>query len=55
MIEKYGHFMDQECAPVLLDKCIVEYDISDQCEVDEGAIFKTIDGKHIGVVITGCS
>ena len=55
MIEEYGNFMDQENPPVPLEKCVAEYDASEAYEVDEGAIFKTMDGKYVGVVISGCS
>ena len=47
--------MDQELAPVELSKCVAEYDISPSYELDAGAIFETMDGKFIGVVISSCS
>lgn len=55
MIETHGNFMDQEPSPVPLLKCVAEYNASEPYEVDEGAIFETMDGKYIGVVIGGCS
>lgn len=54
-MEEYGNFMDQEKPPVPLLKCVAEYDDSALYEVDEGAIFETMDRKYVGVVISGCS
>jgi len=55
MLTKHGLFFDQEAPPIPVVECVAEYDVSGPYEVDNGAIFKTKDGKFIGVVISGCS
>lgn len=55
MLTEYGSFFDQENPPVPVVECVAEYDASGPYEVDSGAIFKTQDGKFIGVTISGCS
>ena len=55
MLREYGMFMDQQDPPVRVEKVLAEYDISEPYEVDQGAIFETINHKFIGVTIAGCS
>jgi hypothetical protein len=55
MLTNYGSFFDQEEPPVPVIECVSEYNNSEPYEVDQSAIFKTEDGRYIGVVISGCS
>ena len=54
-MENYSPFTDQENPPVEISELIAEYDVSPDYEIDAGAIFRTINGKYIAVVISGCS
>lgn len=55
MLDKVNPFTDQEPFPVPVKELIVQYDNSPSYELDAGAIFRTIDGKYLGVVVSGCS
>jgi hypothetical protein len=54
-LEDHAPFTDQESFPVPVVKLLAEYDISESWELDAGAIFKTKDGKYLGVTVSGCS
>ena len=54
-MEKYGNFMDQDYPPIEVVEVMAEYDNEPAYEVDQGAIFRTVDNRFIGVVISGCS
>ena len=54
-LECASPYTDQEPFPVPIVEIIEEYNVSESYELDAGAIFKTISGKYIGVVVSGCS
>jgi hypothetical protein len=55
MLEKCHPFTDQEPFPVLIREMVEQYDTSESYELDAGAIFRTIDDRYLGVVVSGCS
>ena len=54
-IQDKSPYTDQEPFPVPIIKVLDECDVSESYELDAGAIFKTVNGKYLGVVVSGCS
>ena len=55
MLDISSPFTDQEHFPVPVKELVERYDTSLDYELDAGAVFKTVDDKYLGVVVSGCS
>jgi len=55
VLDEKHPFTDQEPFPVPVEELVEEYDTSESYELDAGAIFRTVDNKYLGVVVSGCS
>jgi hypothetical protein len=54
-IKSFDPFTDQEPFPVEVVSIIGQHDTSGSYALDAGAIFRTADGRFLGVVVSGCS